>query len=811
MSNAFLQLSQPVRISTQVASSLAATLPTNPSFRDLPIIRYHNKRYILESQLSRKRSRGRSSWVRHHGVFLVEVLATDQPGNSFWCCTRCDDKGRPEFFGAIATSSAAEHLRRAHSIYREDPAQEDSEEEILQASSSSPTPTPSKRPRLNYSGVPKVKVTSIQDFCVATIITNDLPFCHFEDTYLRQVLQHHSSEVYSQVPWSKSSISRRIEELFQQGQSQLRLELKQAITKIHISFDLWTSPNIYAFMGITGHFLSANGLYQSRLLGFPQQLGQHTGVNQADTLLTIARLCGIEEKVGVSVSDNATNNDTCLNTLLPQLDPYVTNTDIKAHRLRCYGHILNLTCRAFLFGRDSSTLEAESDFYRLLNRHEEDLRLWRKTGAVGKLRNIVYFIRASPQRTEAFQKASREIDSDQDYQMFSSTQSETRLLLNNDTRWNSTYLMVKRAITKKVELQAFLLANQDSEEEAQRIPAADLLSPEDWKVLCEILHILEPFYLQTKRLEGWGKGDGHGRLWEVQVGMEYLLEHLVDWKTYYNSEINPVIDLAAEEASQTSQSRRGRPRRQPTTNWTFNENILPQHVRADWQQSPRTVSRFNTLDEQYQSHLRSSIELAWQKLFRYYDRLSDSPLNAASIILHPSLGISYLRDVWAGEHQRGWVARAQSELEEYFNKWYQSQQVEEVDGTSGILPIDIPIPVNEDSHFRQWVNSRRRQQPIQAKELELYLRQPPERTSDPTRWWIDHREIYPQLSQLALDILAIPAMSSDCERAFSSAKLTLTSQRLRMKPNTVEILQLLKNWLKRGTIQCGGLRIASSS
>ncbi|KZL87959.1 transposase-like protein, partial [Colletotrichum incanum] len=523
-------------------------------------------------------------------------------------CTRYNNKGRPKFFRAVTTSSATEHLRRAHSIYREDPTQEDSKEEILQASSSSPTPTPSKRPRLNYSGVPKVKVTSIQDFCVATIITNDLPFYYFKDTYLRQVLQHHSSK---------------------------------------------TSPNIYAFIGITGHFLSANSIYQSRLLRFPQQLGQHTGINQADTLLTITRLYSIKEKVGVSVSDNATNNDTYLNTLLPQLDPYITNTDIKAHRLRCYSHILNLTYRAFLFSRDSSTLKAECDFYR----------------AIGKLQNIVYFIRASPQRTEAFKKASQEINSNQDYQMFTSTQSETRLLLNNDTRWNSTYLIVKRAITKKVELQAFILANQD------------------------------------------------------------------------------MINLAAEEASQTSQSRQGRPRRQPTTNRTFNKNILSQHVRADWQQSPRIISRFNTLDEQYQSHLRSSIKLPWQKLFRYYDRLSDSPLNAASIILHPSL-------------DRGTPA-----------------------GLGGKGP------------------NRRRQQPIQAKELELYLRQPPERTSDPTRWWINHREIYPQLNQLALNILAIPAMSSDCKRAFSSAKLTLTSQRLRIKPNTVKILQLLKNWLKRGTIQ----------
>jgi hypothetical protein len=40
--------------------------------------------------------------------------------------------------------------------------------------------------------------------------------------------------------------------------------------------------------------------------------------------------------------------------------------------------------------------------------------------------------------------------------------------------------------------------------------------------------------------------------------------------------------------------------------------------------------------------------------------------------------------------------------------------------------------------------------------------------------------------QLALDVFAIPAMASDCERQFSLAKLTLTSQRLSIGADTLE-------------------------
>lgn len=77
--------------------------------------------------------------------------------------------------------------------------------------------------------------------------------------------------------------------------------------------------------------------------------------------------------------------------------------------------------------------------------------------------------------------------------------------------------------------------------------------------------------------------------------------------------------------------------------------------------------------------------------------------------------------------------------------------------------------------------------------------------TDPIQWWADHRSAFPQLSRFALDVLAIPAMATDCERAFSLAKLTVTSQRHSLLGSTVEELQLLKNWIRGGCMTLGGL------
>src|ERR1700694_3694983 len=54
-------------------------------------------------------------------------------------------------------------------------------------------------------------------------------------------------------------------------------------------------------------------------------------------------------------------------------------------------------------------------------------------------------------------------------------------------------------------------------------------------------------------------------------------------------------------------------------------------------------------------------------------------------------------------------------------------------------------------------------------------------------------------TQMAMDLLSIPSMSSENERAFSQAKLVVTSQRHRLHYTTLNKLVCLKAWNKDGT------------
>jgi hypothetical protein len=63
-------------------------------------------------------------------------------------------------------------------------------------------------------------------------------------------------------------------------------------------------------------------------------------------------------------------------------------------------------------------------------------------------------------------------------------------------------------------------------------------------------------------------------------------------------------------------------------------------------------------------------------------------------------------------------------------------------------------------------------------------------------WWLEpaQQKAYPNLSKMALDMLSLPAMSSDPERAFSAAKITLSDRRNKLGIRMIEFLECLKSW-----------------
>lgn len=80
-------------------------------------------------------------------------------------------------------------------------------------------------------------------------------------------------------------------------------------------------------------------------------------------------------------------------------------------------------------------------------------------------------------------------------------------------------------------------------------------------------------------------------------------------------------------------------------------------------------------------------------------------------------------------------------------------------------------------------------------EFEYYLREPPINAGskfDVLQYWVNRGDS--PLKRMAIDILSIPASSTDVERLFSSAKMDDNKLRQRLEPRLKGDLQVAKSW-----------------
>ena len=76
--SAFSRLAQSRTVAKQLEEAAVVALPANPTVEDLPKIVWKNRRFVHEDSLARKGAKGRKSWIRSHGIFLIELNHHDQ-------------------------------------------------------------------------------------------------------------------------------------------------------------------------------------------------------------------------------------------------------------------------------------------------------------------------------------------------------------------------------------------------------------------------------------------------------------------------------------------------------------------------------------------------------------------------------------------------------------------------------------------------------------------------------------------------------------------------------------------------------------
>ncbi|CAB5376032.1 unnamed protein product [Rhizophagus irregularis] len=262
------------------------------------------------------------------------------------------------------------------------------------------------------------------------IAADDQPFTVVESPEFHHVI--HSCNPMAFIP-SADTVKTDILKLYKTHQSNMQDLLQNTPGKISFAIDAWTSPNIIGFLGITGHFIDVDWNLRNVLVDFIDLSGPHSGANLAKAFAACLQEKKILTKILGITADNAANNNTFL---------------------KCIAHIMNLTVQEILKQIKAEEAQDEDmileEFCNSRTTHTYEM--------IPKLRRLIVKIRASPQRR---------------------------------ARWNSTYMMLKRALELQKPLHDTTMIERELEEFS--------ISTEKWnqmKELCRVFEAHEATYLR---------------------------------------------------------------------------------------------------------------------------------------------------------------------------------------------------------------------------------------------------------------------------------------------------------------------------
>jgi hypothetical protein len=190
----------------------------------------------------------------------------------------------------------------------------------------------------------------INDALISLIVVRNLPFRLVEWPEFHTLCQVINPQSNDYITVAHSQVPKKIHQLWQSRKDIVRKKLQSALSSIHLSLDIWTSPNRLLLLGICAHFVEEREEKLSKALLALRPVMNHSGDEQFACLLPVLQDYGIVRRLGSIVSDNASTNDTLCRAIGSYLkEEEETQWDPTFRRIRCIGHVINLAVQAFLF------------------------------------------------------------------------------------------------------------------------------------------------------------------------------------------------------------------------------------------------------------------------------------------------------------------------------------------------------------------------------------------------------------------------------------------------------------------------------
>jgi hypothetical protein len=196
------------------------------------------------------------------------------------------------------------------------------------------------------------------------------------------------------------------------------------------------------------------------------------------------------------------------------------------------------------------------------------------------------------------------------------------------------------------------------------------------------------------------------------------------------------------------------------------------------------------------------------KCNKYYNMADQTADYYLAIIMNPTLKTAWFQHRW-GDHTIKSTWLKNNILPVIRELWLQEYKGK----SSASIPTSTPASIPHSQSPKYYVSCREHKRLRLTRspdastatsgpdELDEYLSTDILLTTDehynPIQYWQQRFHNYPDLAQFALDALAVPPCSDECERLFSSAKQLISDRRSRLCMDIIEANECLRAWYGR--------------
>ena len=295
--------------------------------------------------------------------------------------------------------------------------------------------------------------------------------------------------------------------------------IRNSLSKLHFSIDIWSSPTRTNLQAICCHFLDAKTRkVMKACLALAEHPEQYRAEEQADAFLRVLKEYNIPHNhIGAFTSDNHGSNDKMIRILQKTI---LDLPPVEHARVRCLGHIINLAAHAFIYKQsaEADEIARHNQLSQGKKKDKEEVQTpseWRKLGPVGKLFNLVKLIHATNANTNSFKVITG-----------------CQMPLANTTRWNSWFIMIYKALKLRKGINQWAHSRKAAQD--------DSLTHDEWRELLNYKNFLLPFWQATKAAEG-----DYTSLQSVQLSMDFLADHYAKAAETYRDNVSTSARITA--------------------------------------------------------------------------------------------------------------------------------------------------------------------------------------------------------------------------------------------------------------------------